>query len=87
MDTIFMISRNSKTPDPQQPLLNPWAKISLKKSDKYVPLSNLTIYYTWRNDKSFKNNKFKVSAPTWNEEFELPDGSRYQILKITLNIS
>ena len=31
MDTIFMISRNSKTPDPQRPLLNPWAKISFKK--------------------------------------------------------
>ena len=25
--------------------------------------------------KLYKNNKFKVSAPRWNEEFELPDGS------------
>ena len=39
-------------------------------------LSNLSIYYTWKNiKKSYKNNKFKVSFPTWNEEFELPDGS------------
>ena len=43
---------------------------------KYVSLSNLSIYYTWKNiKKSYKNNKFKISAPTWNEEVELPDGS------------
>ena len=34
----------------------------------------------------YKNNKFKISAPTWNEEFELPDGSQYQVLNIILNI-
>ena len=40
-----------------------------------VALSNLSIYYTWKNfKKSYKNNEFKISAPTWNEEFELPDG-------------
>ena len=50
-------------------------KIILKRSDKYVALSNLSIYYTWKNiKKSYKKNKFKISAPTWNEEFELPDG-------------
>ena len=43
---------------------------------KYVALSNLSIYYTWKNiKKSYKINKFKISAPIWNEEFELPDGS------------
>ena len=48
----------------------------MKRSDKYVALSSLSIYYTWKNiKKSFKNNNFKISAPTWNEEFELPDGS------------
>ena len=48
----------------------------LKRSDKYVALSNLGIYYTWKNiKKSYKNNKFKISTSTWNEEFELPDGS------------
>ena len=53
-------------------------KISLKRSDKYVALSNLTIYYTWINIKeSYKNNKFKISAPTWNEKFELTDGSYF----------
>ena len=45
-------------------------------SDKYVTLSNLSIYYTWKNiKKSYKNNKFKISAPMWNNKFELPDGS------------
>ena len=53
-------------------------KISLKRSDKYVALSNLTIYYAWINIKeSYKNNKFKISAPTWNEKFELTDGSYF----------
>ena len=50
-------------------------KINLKRSDKYVALSNLSIYYTWKNiKKSSKDSTFKISTPTWNEEFELPDG-------------
>ena len=41
-----------------------------------IALSNLSIYYTSKNIKSsYNNNKFKISAPTWNDEFELPDGS------------
>ena len=76
MDTIFMNSGNSKTSDPHRLLLNLSDKINLKRSDKYVVLSNLSIYYTWKNiKKSYKNNKFKISAPTWNKEFELPVGS------------
>ena len=76
MDTIFMNFENSKTSDPQRPSLNLTDKINLKRSDKYVALSNLTNYYRWKNiKKSFKSNKFKISGPTWNEEFELPDGS------------
>ena len=71
-----MNSGNSKTCDPHRLLLNFSDKINLKTSDKYVALSNLSIYYTWKNmRKSYKNNKFKISAPTWNEEFELPYGS------------
>ena len=50
--------------------------------EKVISLSNLSIYYTWKNIKSScNNNKFKISAPTWNDEFELPDGS-YSILDI-----
>ena len=77
-----MNSEDIKTSDPHRLLLNITDKINLKKSDKYVTLSNLSIYYTWKNiKKSCKNNKFKISAPTWNEEFELPDGS-YSVLDI-----
>ena len=65
MDTIFMNSENSKTSDPHRLLLNLADKINLKRSDKYVALSNLSIYYTWKNiKKSYKNNEFKISAPT-----------------------
>ena len=47
-----------------------------------MALANLSIYYTWKNVKSiYKNNKFKVSATTWNETFDLPDGS-YNIQEI-----
>ena len=71
-----MNSENSKTSDPHRLLLNLSDKINLKRSDKYVALSNLSIYYTWKNIKrSYKNTKLKISAPTLNEEFELPDGS------------
>ena len=41
-----------------------------------MALANLSIYYTWKNIKSaYSNNKFKISAPSWNDEFDLPDGS------------
>ena len=71
-----MNSKNSKTSDSDRLLLNLSGKINLKRKDKYVALSSLTIYDTWKNiKKSYENNKFKISAPTWNEEFELPDGS------------
>ena len=77
-----MNSKNSRTPDRHRLLLNLTEKINLKGTDKYVALSNLSIYYTWKNIKtSYKNNKFKISARTWNEEFELPEGS-YSILDI-----
>ena len=51
MDTIFMNSENSKTSDPHRLLLNLSDKINLKRSDKYVTLSNLNIYYAWKNIK------------------------------------
>ena len=62
--------------------LNLLDKINLKRSQEYVALSNLSFYYAWKNiEKSYKNNKFKISAQTWNEKFELPDGS-YSVLDI-----
>ena len=71
-----MNSRNSKTSDPQRLLLKPTDKINLKRSDKYIALSQLSTYYIWKHTKkSYKNNTFKISAPTLTEEFELPDAS------------
>ena len=76
MDTIFMNSENSKTSEYHVLVLKLTDKLDLRRSQKTVALSNLSIYYTWTNAKSsYNNNKFKISAPTWSEEFELPDGS------------
>ena len=52
-------------------------KLDLRRGQKTIALSNLSIYYTWKNVKSSynNNNKFRISAPKWSEEFELPDGS------------
>ena len=75
MNTIFMNSKNSKISNPHRLLLNLIDKIDLRRKDKYIALSNLSIYYTWKNTKKvYKNNEFKLSAPTWNKEFELTDG-------------
>ena len=76
MDTIFMNSENSRTSEYHVLLIKLVDKLDLRSGQKSVALSNLSIYYTWRNIKSsYKNNKFKISAPTWSDEFELPDGS------------
>ena len=90
MNTIFMNSKNSKISDPHRILLSLTDRIDLRRKDKYIVLSNLSIYYTWKNiQKSFKNNKFKISAPTWNDMINLNylmDHILYQIFKIILNI-
>ena len=76
MNTIYKNSENSITSDPHRLLLNLTDKIALRRKDKYVALQNLSIYYEWKNiKKSYKNNEFKISAPAWNEELELPDES------------
>ena len=64
-----MNSENSKTSDSYRLFIFKLSdKINLKRSDKYVAVSSLSIYYTWENVKrSYKNNKFKISASTWNE--------------------
>ena len=76
MDTIFMNSENSKTSKPYILKLKLTDKLDLQIGEKVIALSNLSKYYTWKNIKSsYNNNKFKISAPTWNEEFTIPDGS------------
>ena len=71
-----MNSENSRTSEYHVLVLNLTDKLDLRRGQKTVALSNLSIYYTWKNIKSsYNNNKFKISAPTWSEEFKLPDGS------------
>ena len=73
---MFMNSKNSKTSNFHRLLLYLTDKIEFRKKGRYIALSNLRVYYIWKNiKKSYKNNKFKISAPIWNEEFEFPDGS------------
>ena len=76
MDTIFMNSENSRTSEYHVLLLKLVDKLDLRRGQKSVVLSNVSVYYTWRNKKSsYKNNKFEISAPTWSDEFQLPNGS------------
>ena len=75
METFFMNSRNSKTNEPNRFKYDLIDKLDLKNPNKNMALANLSIYYTWKNVKStYHNNKFKISAPTWNETLDLPDG-------------
>ena len=74
-----MNSKNSKTFDSDRLLLNLTDKINLRKKDKYIDLSNLSICYKQKN--LYNRNNFKISAPTWNEKFELPDES-YSVFHI-----
>ena len=82
MATFFMNSKNSKTNEPNRFKYDLIDKLDLKSPNKNMALANLSIYYTWKNVKSTYNiNKSKISAPTWNEIFDLLDGS-YNISEI-----
>ena len=70
-----MNTENSKRNEPHRFKLDLKDKINLKNPNKNMPLANLSIYYTWKNIKSEYENKFKISAPTWIDTFDLPDGS------------
>ena len=77
-----MNSKNSRTNEPNRFKYDLIDKLDLKNPNKNMALANLIIYYTWKNVKStYNNNKFKISAPTWNQTFDLPDGS-YNISEI-----
>ena len=74
-----MNSENSKTPKPHVLILKLTNKLDLRIGEKVIALSNLSIYYTWKNIKSsYNNNKFKISAMMnlniWNDKFEFPGG-------------
>ena len=71
-----MNTLNSNTNESNKLIFQFTDKLNLKNPNKNMVLANLSIYYTWKNIKSEYNNyKFKVHAPTWNDEFNLPNGS------------
>ena len=71
-----MNTANSKTNHSNNFVYNFTDKLNLKNPNKNIALANLSIYYTWKNVKSdYNNNKFKISAPTWNDTFDVPDDS------------
>ena len=79
-----MNTLNSKTNESNKFMYQFTDKLNLKNPDKNIALANLSIYCTWKNIKSeYNNNKFKIHAPTWNSEFNLPDFS-YNILNTSL---
>ena len=72
------IYENSKQQNkaPKKFFYNFTDKLNLRNPNKNIALADLSIYYTWKNVKSdYNNNKFKISAPTWNDTFGVPDGS------------
>ena len=80
MDTIFMNSENSKKSEPHILKLKLTDKLDLRIGEKVIALSNLSIYYTWKNIKnSYNNNKFK------NVHYQV-GLIQYLIFRITLNI-
>ena len=71
-----MNSQNSKTNRLHRFRLTLADKLNFKDPNKNMALANLIIQFTWKNIKSaYNNNKFEVSVPTWNDEFDVPDGS------------
>ena len=70
-----MNTENSKTNESHRFRLSLVDKLNLKDPNKNMALANLSIYYTWKYIKSAYNNKFKISAPAWYDEFDLPDDS------------
>ena len=76
MDTIFMNPKNSHTSQPHVLILKFTDKLDLRRGENRIAVSNRSIHYTCKSIKSsYNNNKFKNAAPTWNDKFELSDGS------------
>ena len=71
-----MNTENSKANESNKFIYQFTDKLDLKKPNNNMALAHLSIYYTGKNIKSqYSNNKFKISTPIWNVEFDLPDGS------------
>ena len=79
-----MNTENSETNEPHKLKIDLTDKLNLTNPNKNMAWANLSIYYTWKNINSeYNNNEFKISALTWNNTFDLPDGS-YSILNLSL---
>ena len=88
METIFMNTENSKASEPHRFKLDLTDKLNLKNPNKNMALANLSIYYTWKIIKSkYSNNKFRISAPTWNDTMYQMVLVLLLIFKIILNLS
>ena len=75
METIFINTLNSKTNESGRFICQFNDKLNLKNPNKNMALATLSIYYTWKSIKSeYNNDNFKISAPKWNDKFNLPDG-------------
>ena len=73
-----MNTKNSKTNESNKFRYQFTDKLSLKNPNKTMALANLSIYYTWKNIKSeYNNNKFKITAPAWNDRLNFHDGSYF----------
>ena len=76
MGILFITMENSKINEPHKSILNLSQRLDLRSWNKHFALQSLFVYQTWKNiRKQHKNNKLKIIARTWNDEFELTDGS------------
>ena len=76
MKTIFLNTLISRTNKSNKFIYQFTDKLNLKNPNKNIALASLSICYTWKNIKSeYNNNKFKIFAPTWNDEFNFTNGS------------
>ena len=82
-----MNSENSKNSESHVLIFKLTSSLDLRIGEKTIILLNLSIYYLWKNIKiSYNNNKFKISPPTWNDKFQLPDGL-YSVSDIQIILS
>ena len=71
---MFLNMKNSKTNESYKFVVNLTQRLDVRSSNKHVALQNVSIHYMWKNlRKQLKNNKLKIIAPAWNNEFEMPD--------------
>ena len=87
METLFITIENSKMNEPHKSILNLSQRLDLRSWNKHFALQSLFVYYTWKNiRKQCKNNKLKIIARTWNDEFELTVPIHFYLNKINIRL-